>query len=368
MHTLIESSYVNENEKALSLEFLHGTSKKKYILGINKLTKSVQKFVKVDGIIDDFSRVQRSRKKEILSIEDVPKDAIILWTSSGSPLEVKNRLDALGFLNISYLAFSRYSGLDLSPHPFVMDFADDYKRHKHLYEESYKLLADRKSKEIFIKLLNFKISFDYAFMQGFENRHEEQYFDKEILPKLENLVFVDGGGYVGDTAKELIKNYPDYKKIYLIEPIAENLRIAKRDLAEHDNIAFIASGLSNKKAELFFHEEKSFSALYGNGTQSIEVDTLDNIIKERVDYIKLDIEGAELEALEGARQTIRKYKPILAVCVYHKAEDWYRVPQKVLEIKSDYKIYLRHYMEGIFETVMYFIPPSLPKIRPELRA
>lgn len=367
MHTIIEHDYVNENEKALSLEFLHGTSKKKYILGINKLTKSVQKFVKVDGIIDDFSRVQRSRKKEILSIEDVPKDAIILWTSSGSPLQVKNRLDALGFLNISYLAFSRYSGLELFPHPFVMDFAEDYKCHKHLYEESYQLLADEKSRETFVKLLNFKISFDYSFMQGFENRHEAQYFDKEIVPELKNLCFVDGGGYVGDTAKELIKNYPDYKKIYLIEPIAENLRIAKRDLAAYENIAFIESGLSNKKAELFFHEEKSFSALYGSGSQNVKVDTLDNILQERVDYIKLDIEGAELEALEGAKATIQKYKPILAVCVYHKAEHWYRVPQLVLEMESNYKIYLRHYMEGIFETVMYFIPPSMPKIEPDSR-
>lgn len=352
----IDYSYENSADRALVEKFLSDCEEKKYILGINKLTKSLLKHIKVDGIIDDFTRVQRSRKKEILKIQDVPKDAIILWTSTGSPLEVKHRLDAMGFSNISYLALLKYSSLDLAPHPFMMDFKEDYSCNVELYRQTYTLLADKKSKEIFTKLINFKISFDYSFMEGFTNNHAEQYFDKEILPSLKNILFVDGGGYVGDTAKEVIKNYPDYKKIYLIEPIKENLRIAKRDLAEHPNIHFIEAGLSNKKEQLFFHEEKSFSALYKAGSQSVQVDTIDNIIKERVDYIKLDIEGAELEAIEGAAQTIHSYNPILAICIYHKAEDWYRVPQRVLQIQSNYKIYLRHYMEGIFESVMYFIP------------
>ncbi len=105
-----------------------------------------------------------------------------------------------------------------------------------------------------------------------------------------------------------------------------------------------------------FNEEKSFSSIYGNGINSVEVDKIDNIVKQRVDFIKLDIEGAEQDAIDGAEETIKKYKPILAICVYHNAEDWYKIPQKVLSIQSDYDIYLRHYMEGIFETVMYFIP------------
>ena len=96
----------------------------------------------------------------------------------------------------------------------------------------------------------------------------------------------------------------------------------------------------------------------GKGTQSVEVDTIDNLVKEKVDFIKLDIEGAVQDAIEGARETIKNYKPILAICVYHKAEDWYKIPEKVLEIQSNYDVYLRHYMEGIFETVMYFIPKT----------
>jgi len=355
---LVNFDYINKEEKELVELFISSSSTKKYILGINKLTKSVLKNVEVDGIIDDFTRVQRSRKKEILQIDDVAKDAIILWTSTGSPLEVKRTLDKKGFKNISYLAFYRYSTFDLIEPPFITDFEDDYKNNKESYDYLYNLFSDKKSKEVFEKIINFKMSFDYDFMEGFTNNHEGQYFDKELIPDIKSIRFVDGGGYVGDTATEVIKNYPDFEKIYLIEPIAENIRIARRELGHYENIEFLTCGVSNKKATLHFNEEKSFSTIYGKGTNSVEVDTIDNLIKERVDFIKLDIEGAEQDAIDGAKETIKRYKPILAICIYHKAEDWYKVPQKVLEIERDYSLYLRHYMEGIFETVLYCIPNS----------
>ncbi|MEA2073364.1 MAG: FkbM family methyltransferase, partial [Campylobacterota bacterium] len=327
---LLKSDYINQNDKELVQLFVSSSTTKKYILGINKLTKSVQKHIEVDGIIDDFTRVQRSRKKEVLKIEEVPKDALILWTATGSPLEVKHRLDKMGFKHISYLALCKYSTLDLVHPPFIMDFKEDFAKHREEYDGVYKLLADEKSRSVFEKVINFKISFDYEFMDGFTNNHEGQYFDKEILPEIKNIRFVDGGGYVGDTATEVIKHYPDFSKLYLIEPIPENIRIAKRELGEYENIEFLTCGVSDKKETLYFNEEKSFSTIYGSGTQSVEVDTIDNIVKEKVDYIKLDIEGAEQDAIEGAKETIQKYKPILAICIYHKAEDWYRIPQKVL--------------------------------------
>ncbi len=353
---LVSSDYINKKDKDLVESFISSTTTKKYILGINKLTKSVLKHVEVDGVIDDFTRVQRSRKKEILQITDVPKDSIILWVSTGSPLEVKQKLDSMGYTHINYLALFKYSKLDLVHPPFITDFKKDFKNNRVKYDEVYKILADEKSKEVFQKVINFKITFDYNFMDGFTNNHSEQYFDKKLIPSIKNISFLDGGGYVGDTATEVIKNFPDFKKIYLIEPIAENIRIAKRELGHYQKIEFLTCGVSNKKTTLHFNEEKSFSTMYGNGTNSVEVDTIDNIVKEKIDFLKLDIEGAEQDAIHGAEETIKKYKPILAICIYHKAQDWYKIPELVLRIESGYKVYIRHYMEGIFETVMYFIP------------
>jgi FkbM family methyltransferase len=353
---LIDFNYVNEYEKELIKQFIISKKIKKYILGINKFTKSVLKHIEVDGIIDDFTRVQSSRKKEILKIEDIEKEnTIILSVSTGSPLEVQNRLNEIGYRNFNYLLFYKYSNFELASPPFIADFEEDYKNNKSQYKLTYDLLSDKKSKEIFTKVINFKVSYDLKFMAGFTNNHEAQYFDKEILPKIKNIVFLDGGGYVGDTAQEVIKNYPDFKKIYLIEPNLLHINIAKRDLGHIKNIEFIQSGLSNKKVQTTIDIKSQNNADHYN-RENQNVDTIDNIVNEKVDFIKLDIEGAEQDAIKGAKNTIKKYHPILAICIYHKAEDWYKIPQQILAIEKDYDIYLRHYMEGIFETVLYFIP------------
>ena len=313
------------------------------------------KHIQVDGIIDDFSRVQSSRKKSILNISDVPlKNSIILSVSAGSPLEVQNTLNNLGYTNLNYLSLYRYCDISIKAPAFIDDFKEDYLSNKHKYLEIFNMLNDEISKKIFTKIINFKISFDLSFMNGFTNNHEEQYFDKDILPKFDQITFVDGGGYVGDTLPSIIKNYPNYKKIYLIEPNTLHLNIAKKKFANTRDIEFINYGLgkekiiSNKTQNLNNNCEHDFVASNKN--------TIDNLVDNNIDFIKLDIEGAEQDAIMGAKKTIKNNHPVLAICIYHKAEDWYKVPALVFSIRKDYKIYLRHYMEGIYETVMYFIP------------
>jgi len=357
LKNLIDTAYINKAEQNLVKEFILA-KRKIYILGINKLSKSILKNIQVDGIIDDFTRIQSSKKKKnILNIEDIPKNSLILWTASGSPLEVKNKLNAMGFDNISYLAFYKYSSFTLAKPPFIVDFEDDYKNNYDSYKYTYDLLKDKKSKEIFTKIINFKISFDYDFMTGFTNNFDEQYFDKELIPDIKNIVFVDGGGYIGDTIPSIIKKFPSFKKIYVIEPNHLHINIAKKNFKDTKNIEFIDCGLSNKIVQVKENNENNENCKHDYEAQNLN--TIDNIINEKVDFIKLDIEGAEQDALNGAKNTIEEQTPILAICVYHKAQDWYKVPQIVLDINPNYNIYLRHYMEGIYETVMYFIPKSI---------
>jgi len=351
---IIDFNYINEKDKSLTYKFLNSKTTKKYILGINALGKSVLKHLEVDGIIDDFTRVQNSKKKGIFQIQDISKDSIILSVATGSPIEVSNKLDDMGYTHLNYLSFLRYSNLDLKDPPFIMDFKDDFSNNKDLYKETYDLLEDDLSKEIFTKVINFKISFDISFMRDFTNDHEGQYFDKDILPSMKNIVFVDGGGYIGDTLPYIIKNYCDYKKIYLIEPNELHINIAKKNFKDTRDINFINCGLGKEK--IVQKEIQNIHNDCRHDYQALNINTLDNLINEHIDFLKLDIEGAEQDTLYGAKQSIMNYHPVLAICIYHKAEDWYKVPQIVLSFRNDYKIYLRHYMEGIYETVMYFIP------------
>lgn len=69
----------------------------------------------------------------------------------------------------------------------------------------------------------------------------------------------------------------------------------------------------------------------------------------------MDIEGLEYKALIGSSNIIKNYKPKLAIAVYHHAEDFRRIPEFLLKINPDYKVYLRHYTQGWSETIMYFI-------------
>lgn len=86
----------------------------------------------------------------------------------------------------------------------------------------------------------------------------------------------------------------------------------------------------------------------------IETIALDEFIQdERVTFIKMDIEGAELDALRGAVHIIKTQKPKLAISVYHRWDDIFTIPKLILEIRPDYKLYIRHYSLLANETVLY---------------
>lgn len=77
--------------------------------------------------------------------------------------------------------------------------------------------------------------------------------------------------------------------------------------------------------------------------------------EEKVTFIKMDVEGAELEALKGARKTIMKHHPRLAISIYHKPEDIWEIPAYILSLSEDYRFYIRHYQFSKNETILYAV-------------
>jgi FkbM family methyltransferase len=142
-----------------------------------------------------------------------------------------------------------------------------------------------------------------------------------------------------------------------LEPSKENLILAEENLKNFQNVNFISKGLSNQKDTLRFDTGSgSASSISENGTIEIEVDTLDSLVNEKVTFIKMDIEGAEALAIEGMKNHIINDYPKMAISVYHKVDDLWKIPEQILAIRDDYDIYIRHYTEGTDETVMFFIP------------
>jgi hypothetical protein len=123
-------------------------------------------------------------------------------------------------------------------------------------------------------------------------------------------------------------------------------------------LIFLKKGTWNEKTILKFSENGTVgSVISSEGAIQIEVDTIDNVLSgEGATYIKMDIEGAELPSLIGAKETIRNYKPKLAISVYHKHDDLLTIPKYIKSVNSSYKFYLRvHYKPYFNDLVLYAI-------------
>jgi FkbM family methyltransferase len=331
----------------------------KYIFGRNVYTRSVLEHIKVDGVIDDFTSETIFHGVPIRKTSYVENNALILIAAGGRPLSAKKQLDELGLHNIDYFSFLKYSGLkSLTPVVFNEQFADDFRVHEADYEWIHGLLADETSRTIFRKLVSFRLNYDLDDLQGFSAREPEQYFEDFLQLAPAGETFIDVGGFNGYNSLEFIKRCPEYSAIHLFEPEPENYRKCMEALQGMPNIYCHPHGLSDKKETLRLEPQGSGSKISATGSIRIEVDRLDDVLQDRFKptLIKMDIEGAEMLAIEGAKHIITTYHPRLALCVYHNVGDFWRIPRKILSQRSDYRIYLRHYTESIYETVMFFIP------------
>lgn len=359
----IENQGDNRRSQSFCDEFLNSTQRPRYLFGRNIYANKIAQLVDIEGFIDDYSDEAEFLGKPIFRIEQVPQNALVVILSAGKPFTAENRVKDYGLEHLDYFAFYKFSGLLLEPVRFLDGFTEDFKENRPKYERVYRLLRDKVSKEQFCKLVNFKLSYDLAHLRGFVSLEHKQYFESFLNLKEEGEILADAGGFDGYTSREFITRCPRYHSIHLFEPDGRNMNVAKDRLKNFKRINFYQLGLSNKKQAVRFNASGSDSKICEDGDVVIDADRLDDVIHERVTFIKMDIEGAESDAIEGAGKTVKKYHPKLAICVYHKIGDFWKIPEQIFSIRDDYDVYLRHYTESIYETVMFFIPKP-PKNRP----
>lgn len=185
-----------------------------------------------------------------------------------------------------------------------------------------------------------------------------QYFDVPELRLGEDEVFVDAGCYDCGTVQQFINQTQGrYRHIYSFEPDqasygrCQNIGRAKK----YHNFTLWNKGLWSGEAVLHFSNDgTALSKVSETGDVAVEVAALDELLKnEPVTMIKMDIEGAELEALKGCADIIRSRKPKLAISIYHKAADFVDIPAYLLSLVPEYKLYYRHYSLYKYETVLY---------------
>lgn len=287
---------------------------------------------------DGFVRGHSFHGKKVLSYSEVKEkydDFIILMTFAVHDRETLDKVKAMSEEYELYSPTVPVAGKGLFTYDYI-------KENDELFEKAYTLLSDERSKEDFVKVLNFKVSGKVSYL--FSCEYEKELLYKELLPLGKDETIVDLGAYDGDTIREFTSvTNGSYKKIIAFEPDAKNFRKLTTKTEEMENLELYNLGAWNKKETLFFQKKKGRNSHQAEDGIPVEFDSVDNIVKEKVTLLKMDIEGAELMALEGAEKTIRRDKPKLYVCAYHRNEDFFTLPLKINELYNGYKIYFRHH-------------------------
>lgn len=259
-------------------------------------------------------------------------------------------------------------GYNIIPSPYKIDFdcllekiSNDLLNEKINIINDF--LADKKSKDILHKLQ--EVWFKNNISQNeFEDIYDEnQYFCENIISIDDKTIYVDIGAYLGDSLKLFLKNSNgNFQKAICFElnkSIFYKLChfIHDLDSKTKNKIIAVNNGISDKNQIVRYVDTEGSSHIGGDGNEIATLVTLDEYFKndEIPTLIKMDIEGAELSALKGAEQIIKRYKPNLAICVYHKLQDLWEIPEYIKSLVPEYKIYLRHHSNTMIETVCYAV-------------
>jgi len=342
-------------------KFQEQSARPKYVFGCNIYAKSILKVCSVDGFIDDFSVAPTFCGLPIIRSADIPGNALVLAASGGKPLTVRRKLNALGIEHLDYFSLSRWSGAPLREIVFNEAFCQEFLANEAEYQWAYNRLSDDLSRRIFRQLVSFRFTCDLDVMEGFSDRQQDQYFEDFLELRASGEIFVDVGGFDGQTTLEFIKRCPGYRAAYVFEPDPVNFPICVRRLTAHRDVQVWPIGASEAKGAASFATNGSASGVSSEGTLTVEMDRLDAVLPLAPTFVKMDIEGGESAAIGGAARIIREHHPRIALSVYHKPGDFWRLPKQVLGLCPDFDIYLRHYTESIYETVMFFMPKNMPK-------
>ena len=213
---------------------------------------------------------------------------------------------------------------------------------------------------IYSKLPNENI---FIFQSNIVFSRNGQYFFEDFIKFKNDEVFFDGGAFCLESSIDFMNVvHGNYKKIYAAEPEDESykkcLELIKS--CNFKDIQIENVGIWSHDTVLKFNDcGTGSSSVNEHGTKEIKCKSIDNIVNGNpVTIIKMDIEGSEYEALQGARNTIIRYQPILMICVYHKPNDIFKLTNLILSMREDYNLYIRHHSFSRYETVLYCVPKN----------
>ena len=302
--------------------------------------------IKVESAIVDSSYLSLPSfaNVQVLALEDILSkraDCHIFVGLTNYP-PIIEKLKSLGFVNVHLIDIPDYLNM---PNRFISK--EFIEQNVTQFEQAHSLLDDQTSKNTFIASLNTKLSEDLVHIEP-QVRLDHIYFPMSEFSTTDTEDFLDVGGFTGDTVKEFHQlKSGKYHRILSLEPSQENFIQLQKSALElnKDKIICFKVGAWHEKAILNFATKDGDidNEITETGNLQIQVDTIDNIIScvgGEISLIKLDINGAEYNALLGAKKTILEQRPRI-ITRLHRKEDYFRIPILLKQIAPEIKIYLR---------------------------
>ncbi|MBQ8691938.1 MAG: FkbM family methyltransferase [Synergistaceae bacterium] len=319
----------------------------------------------ISGFLDDKTGKEFKMGQKVINPENLPdseKRNSIFFICTYAVKEMASRLINLGvqFEHIFYLPELLITDYDLN---ILAENSDKIK-----YVEN--ILADGISKFIYKSVFEIYKTGNIGILSRTMGKY--QYFPVKINESRDDDInniaefklsvgecFIDCGAYDGDTIK-LLKEFTGdkFRKIYAFEADAENYSRLVENYKNDNKIRMFNAAVYSKAGTLYFAGDNgTSSSVSDTGNVQVNAVRLDDILKgdESVSFIKMDIEGSELEALKGAENIIKRFNPKLAVCIYHNIDDLWEIPLYIHSICKNYKLYIRNYEDRLDEIVCYAV-------------
>lgn len=313
--------------------------------GADKLFTRLERYERVPSEVfasDGFVRGHTYRGYKVISLSDVRAkydDFIILLSFASNRSEVIEMIKDIDSKNTLLIPDMPVAGEEY----FDKDF---YNTHYAEICEAYGALCDEDSKNAFASIINYKLFGELKYLLRCYSDTSDIY----NLLKKDIVCAIDAGAYNGDTVRELLSYRPKTGKIIAIEPDRRNYKKLSKYVSEGEHSCEVIpinaavyssdceghfSGSGNRNSSI------SSTVSYESRDEEIKLVRIDSVADGNVDYIKYDVEGAELDALIGSRETIENCKPDLLVSAYHRSEDIFALINYLKGEHSFYSFYMR---------------------------
>lgn len=318
--------------------------------------------IRVEAHVDDHPQKQGitvgSQTIQPLNFLTEVDPEIPVVIASHRVLKVMERVWAMGFQHVAPFGLLEVLSSKLfPPHMFYVGLLEDLIDNCDRYIELMERVADEMSQLVLDAVLGYRLTFDPRILAPIVEW--DLYGAKNLIQYEQDEVYVDGGAFDGDSIRLFLDRVEGkFSRVLAFEPDQETFQRLAKNFVDDPKIEAINAGLHRRKGVLRFDNAGTRGSIFTeSGEFEIPVVGLDEILgSDRVTFIKMNIEGAELEALRGGKQAIQNWGPKLGISLYHNPADLWTLPQEIGALRSDYKFYIRQHDGGIIETVLYALP------------